>query len=128
MLAPMRTLGNVLWFVFAGVWLALGYAVSGALLCLTLVGIPFAVQAFKLASFSLWPFGRKLVPAPGSGGLLELVVNLLWLVLFGWGLFIAHVVAGLLLCATIVGIPFGVQAFKLSGLALLPFGRMIVED
>ncbi len=123
----MRTLGNLLWFVLAGIWLAAGYAISGVLLCLTIVGIPFAVQAFKLASFSLWPFGRDVVPAAGSGGIVEVLVNLLWLVLFGWELFVAHLVAGLLLCLTIVGIPLGVQAFKLSVLALWPFGRKVVE-
>jgi uncharacterized membrane protein YccF (DUF307 family) len=124
----MRTLGNVLWFFLAGIWLAAGYAVSGLLLCLTIIGIPFALQAFKLAGFSLWPFGRNVVPSRGSGGGLELVVNLIWLVLFGWGLFLAHLVAGAVLCLTIVGIPFGVQAFKLSVLALLPFGREVVES
>jgi uncharacterized membrane protein YccF (DUF307 family) len=123
----MRTLGNLLWFVLAGIWLAAGYAVCGVLLCLTIIGIPFAVQAFKLASFSLWPFGRDVVPAADSGGLVETLVNLLWLVLFGWELFVAHLVAGLVLCLTIVGIPFGVQAFKLSVLALWPFGRKVVD-
>jgi len=123
----MRTLGNVLWFVFAGAWLALGYAVCGLVLCLTIVGIPFGLQAFKLASFSLWPFGRTVEPAVGSGGIVEIVVNLLWLVVFGWELFLAHIGAGLLLCLTIVGIPFGLQAFKLSVLSLWPFGREIVE-
>jgi uncharacterized membrane protein YccF (DUF307 family) len=124
----MRLLGNILWFVLAGIWLALGYAVCGVLLCVTIVGIPFAVQAFKLASYSLWPFGRSVVAGPGSGGILESVVNLLWLVLFGWELFLAHLVAGLILCVTIIGIPFGVQAFKLSVLALWPFGRSVVES
>jgi uncharacterized membrane protein YccF (DUF307 family) len=123
----MRTLGNVLWFVFAGVWLALGYAVCGLLLCVTIIGIPFGVQAFKLASFSLWPFGRTAVPAAGSGDIVEILANLMWLVLFGWELFLAHLGAGLLLCLTIVGIPFGVQAFKLSVVSLWPFGRNIVE-
>jgi uncharacterized membrane protein YccF (DUF307 family) len=123
----MRTLGNLLWFVFAGVWLALGYIVCGLLLCVTIIGIPFAVQAFKLASFSLWPFGRTVEPAADSGGILEVLVNLLWLVFFGWELFLAHLLAGLVLCLTIVGIPFGVQAFKLSALSLWPFGREIVE-
>lgn len=124
----MRTLGNVLWFLLAGIWLALGYALSGVLLCLTLIGIPFAIQAFKLASFSLWPFGREVVSGRGSGSLLEVLVNLLWLVLFGWELFLAHLVVGALLCVTVIGIPFGVQAFKLSVLALWPFGREVVES
>lgn len=124
----MRTLGNVLWFLLAGIWIALGYALSGVLLCLTLIGIPFAIQAFKLASFSLWPFGREVVSGRGSGSLLEVLVNLLWLVLFGWELFLAHLVVGALLCVTVIGIPFGVQAFKLSVLALWPFGREVVES
>ena len=123
----MRTLGNILWFLLAGLWLAMGYAVAGVLLCLTLVGIPFAIQAFKLARFSLWPFGRDVI-ARSSGSLLEVLVNLLWLVLFGWELFLAHLVAGALLCLTVIGIPFGVQAFKLSVLALWPFGREVVES
>ena len=127
-MVQMRTLGNILWFLLAGVWLAVGYAVSGLLLCLTIIGIPFAVQAFKLASFSLWPFGRSVVAGRGSGGVVEVLVNLLWLVLFGWELFLAHLVVGAVLCLTIVGIPFGVQAFKLSVLALWPFGREVVED
>ncbi len=124
----MRTVGNVLWFALSGLWLALGYLVSGASLCLTIVGIPFGMQAFKLAGFTLWPFGRRVVDAPGAGGCLTTVFNVLWLVLFGWELFIGHLVAGLLLCATIVGIPFGVQAFKLSALSLWPFGRIVVDD
>jgi uncharacterized membrane protein YccF (DUF307 family) len=123
----MRTLGNLLWFVFAGIWLAAGYAVAGLVLCVTIVGIPFGIQAFKLASFSLWPFGRTVVPAAASGGIVETLINLLWLVVVGWELFLAHLVAGLVLCVTIIGIPFGVQAFKLSVLALWPFGRDIVE-
>jgi len=123
----MRTLGNLLWLILAGFWLAIGYAASGLLLCLTIVGIPFGVQAFKLAGFTLWPFGRKVVGAPGGSGCLSVVFNILWLMLFGWELFLGHLVSGLLLCATIVGIPFGVQAFKLSVLALWPFGQEIVD-
>jgi uncharacterized membrane protein YccF (DUF307 family) len=123
----MRTLGNLLWLVFAGLWLAAGYALSGLLLCLTLIGIPFGVQAFKLAAFSLWPFGRKVVSGGGPAAVLEVIFNVLWLVLFGWEIFLAQLVAGVLLCLTIVGIPFGLQAFKLSVLALWPFGRNIVE-
>jgi uncharacterized membrane protein YccF (DUF307 family) len=124
----MRTLGNILWFLFSGLWLAIGYALSGASLCLTIIGIPFGFQAFKLAAFTLWPFGRKVVDAPGAGGLLTVIFNVIWLILFGWGMFVGHLVTGLLLCLTIVGIPFGIQAFKLSVLSLWPFGRMIVDD
>jgi uncharacterized membrane protein YccF (DUF307 family) len=124
----MRTIGNVLWFVFAGVWLALSYAVAGLLLCLTIIGIPFGIQAFKLAGFVLWPFGRAVVVRSQQTGLLEVVFNLIWLVLFGWGIFTIHIVSGVVLCITIIGIPFGIQSFKLSVLALWPFGRMIVAE
>jgi len=79
-------------------------------------------------STTLWPFGRKVVEAPGGSGCLSVVFNILWLVLFGWELFLGHLVSGLLLCATIVGIPFGIQAFKLSVLALWPFGQEIVDS
>jgi uncharacterized membrane protein YccF (DUF307 family) len=124
----MLTIGNILWLVFSGFWMAVGYGVSGALLCLTIVGIPFGMQAFKLAGFTLWPFGRKIVDVQGGGGCLSVVFNILWLVLFGWELFLGHLVTGLLLCLTVIGIPFGIQAFKLSVLALWPFGKIIVED
>ena len=111
----MRTIGNILWFIFAGVWLALGYALAGLVMCITIIGIPFGVQAFKLAAFTLWPFGKTVVRSS------------VWLVLFGWEIFLAHLAAGLLLCITIIGIPFGIQAFKLSVLSLWPFGRSIVH-
>lgn len=121
-------MGNILWLVLAGFWLAIGYAVSGLVLCITIIGIPFGIQAFKLAGFVLWPFGRTIVRDPQAGGVLELVFNIIWLLLFGWGLFLAHLLAGVLLCLTIIGIPFGVQAFKLSVLGLWPFGRHAVPD
>jgi uncharacterized membrane protein YccF (DUF307 family) len=122
----VRVVGNVLWVVLAGIWLALGYAISGVLLCITIVGIPFGIQAFKLAQLSLWPFGRTTVPDQGSGGCLQFGFNVLWLILFGWELFLLHLVTGALLCITIVGIPFGIQAFKLSVLSLWPLGRTVV--
>jgi uncharacterized membrane protein YccF (DUF307 family) len=124
-MSVVRVIGNVLWFVLAGVWLALGYAVAGLVLCITIIGVPFGIQAFKLAGFTLWPFGRTVVRSP-DGGCLEVGFNVLWLILAGWALFLAHLVTGVLLCITIVGIPFGVQAFKLSVLALWPFGRSVV--
>ncbi len=122
----MRTLGNILWFVLAGVWLALGYALAGLVLCITIIGIPFGIQAFKLAGFALWPFGREVVRRP-EGGCLEVGFNIVWLVLFGWEIFLVHLVTGAVLCITIIGIPFGIQAFKLSVLALWPFGREVIE-
>jgi uncharacterized membrane protein YccF (DUF307 family) len=124
--ADVRTIGNLLWIIFAGIWLALGYAIAGLVMCITIIGIPFGIQAFKLAQLSLWPFGRTVVPAPATGGVGQLIANLIWLVLFGWEIFLAHLALGALLCITIVGVPFGIQAFKLSVLALWPFGRTVV--
>ena len=121
----MQTLGNVLWVVLAGIWLALGYAIAGLLACVTIVGIPFGIQAFKLAGLALWPFGRTVVRS-AEGGCIELGANVVWLVLVGWEIFLGHLVAGALLCLTIIGIPFGIQAFKLSVLALWPFGRTVL--
>jgi uncharacterized membrane protein YccF (DUF307 family) len=122
----VRVIGNILWLVLAGIWLALGYALAGVVLCITIIGIPFGIQAFKLAGFTLWPFGRTVVRSP-EGGCLEVGFNILWLIVAGWALFLSHLVAGLLLCITIIGIPFGIQAFKLSVLALWPFGRSVVD-
>ena len=121
----MKTIGNLLWLVLAGFWLALGYIIGGLIMCLTIIGIPFGIQSFKLAGLAFWPFGRTAVIG-SSAGPLEIVFNVIWLVLFGWAIFVAHIAAGALLCITIIGIPFGIQAFKLSLLALWPFGRVIV--
>jgi uncharacterized membrane protein YccF (DUF307 family) len=119
--------GNVVWFVFAGVWLAIAYLVAGVTQCLTVIGIPFGVQSFKLAGFALWPFGRVVVQLPTAGSGVSCLGNVIWFVLSGLWLAIAHVFFGLLLCVTIIGIPFGVANFKLAGLALVPFGKTIVR-
>jgi uncharacterized membrane protein YccF (DUF307 family) len=124
----LRIIGNILWLVLGGLWLAVGYGLAGLALCFTIIGIPFGIQAFKLAEFTLLPFGRTVVDAPEGGGCLSVVFNALWLVFFGWELFVGHLLSGVALCLTIVGIPFGIQAFKLSVLALWPFGRVVVED
>jgi uncharacterized membrane protein YccF (DUF307 family) len=117
---------NVIWVVFSGFWLFVGYLFAGALWCITIIGIPFGVQAFKLGLFSLWPFGRAVVKRPTSGGL-NVVMNVLWVVLTGLWLAIGHVVAGIVLCITIIGIPLGLGNFKLVPLAIWPFGRDIVR-
>lgn len=123
----MRTIGNILWFVFAGFWTALQWLLVGALLCLTIVGIPFGVQCFKLAGFVLWPFGRTTA-STSRQPVLGTIGNVVWCLLAGIWIAISYVFAGLLLCLTIIGIPFGVQAFKLAGLALAPFGREVVRS
>jgi uncharacterized membrane protein YccF (DUF307 family) len=123
----MRTIGNILWLLIAGITLALSYILGGILMCITIVGIPFGIQSFKLAGLALWPFGRTTVH-DSMGGCLEVGFNIVWLLLVGWGIFLAHLVVGALLCLTIIGIPFGIQAFKISWLALWPFGRSIVRS
>ncbi len=124
----MRAIGNVLWFLLAGIWLALGYVGAGLVFCITIIGIPFGIQAFKLAGFALWPFGRTVIERDGGPGPFVVLANIVWLVFFGWALFLASLLAGILLCITIIGIPFGIQAFKISVLALWPFGRIVVDD
>ncbi|NBE84094.1 YccF domain-containing protein [Micromonospora sp. NEAU-HG-1] len=123
----IRFLLNVLWLVFGGgLVLAVGYGIA-ALICFALVvTIPFGVAALRLASYSLWPFGRTLVPKPGAGAPSGLA-NLLWVVLAGWWLALSHVLAGVALCVTIVGIPFGIANFKLVPAAFWPLGREVVD-
>ena len=118
---------NLIWLVLAGVELALGYVVGGVVMMITVVGIPFGLQAFKLAGFALWPFGRAVVPDPGGSGVFSGFGNVVWLILVGWWLAAAHVLTGILLCTTLVGIPMGVASFRMAGLALWPFGRKIVD-
>ena len=122
----MRTIGNILWFVLAGWWLALSYLIAGVLACVLIVTIPFGIAAFRLAGYSVWPFGRRVVVARDAG-LPSLIGNVIWIVLFGWELALLHVVAGLLLMITIIGIPFGIAAMKLAVLALVPLGTRVVD-
>jgi uncharacterized membrane protein YccF (DUF307 family) len=123
----MNTVGNVIWLVFGGLFSAIGYLVGGFALCLTIVGIPFGLQCFKLAGFILWPFGREAVSTASSGGCLVTVLNIIWILCGGLWVAIAHVIFGLFLFITIIGIPFARQHFKLVEISLMPFGRKIVE-
>lgn len=121
----MKTLGNILWLVLAGWWLALGYVVAGVVNFIFIITIPFGIASFRLANYSLWPFGRTVVRDPGAGAM-SLLGNVLWLVFGGLSMAVGNVIAGVLLCLTIVGIPLGIAAFKLAGLALMPLGARIV--
>ncbi len=122
----MRTLLNIIWLLLAGLWLAIAYLIAAALLSITIIGIPFAVQAVKLAIYALWPFGRTLVPTGRHRGL-SVIGNVLWFLLAGWWLALSHLVTGCLLCLTIIGIPLGIADFKMAGAALVPFGKEIVR-
>jgi uncharacterized membrane protein YccF (DUF307 family) len=123
----MNALGNLIWLIFGGFLSAMGYVVGGFVLCCTIVGIPFGFQCFKLAGFILWPFGREAVSTSASGGCLVTLLNIIWIVFGGIWVAIVHLVFGLLLCITIIGIPFGRQHFKLVEISLMPFGKRIVD-
>ena len=123
----MKTVLNVIWLVLAGLWLALGYLLAAILLAITIVGLPFAKQSLKLARYSLWPFGWALVESPNRMRTLSAVGNVLWFVLAGWWLALVHLVSGIALCLTIVGIPLGIADIKMAGAALVPFGRSVVR-
>ena len=122
----MRTLLNLLWLVFSGLWLAIGYVLAGVVLCLLIITIPFGVACFRLAAFVLWPFGRALVPNPAAGAP-STVANVLWFILAGVWMALAHLVLGVVLCLTIIGIPLGLGNFKLAAVAIAPLGKEIVS-
>ena len=107
--------------------MAIAYAIAGVIMVVTIIGIPFGVQAFKLAVFTLWPFGRVLVPRHDRIKGLSALANIIWFVLAGWWLALGHLFTGVLLCLTIIGIPLGVGSFKMAGSALVPFGKEIVK-
>lgn len=119
----MGCLGNVLWFIFGGFLSGLSWLLAGILWCVTIVGIPVGMQCFKFVSLSFFPFGKEIRYGGGAGSLL---LNILWLVLSGLPLALESAVLGCLLCVTIVGIPFGLQHFKIAKLALMPFGAEII--
>jgi uncharacterized membrane protein YccF (DUF307 family) len=123
----MRVVLNLLWLILAGVWLALGYLVAAVIMAITIIGLPFAKQALKLAQYALWPVGRTLIKADTRNVGLSVVGNVLWFVLVGWWLALEHLVVGCLLCLTVIGIPLGIGTFKMASAALVPFGRRIVD-
>ncbi len=121
----MNVLLNIIWFVFGGVMIAIEYPISSVLMMITIVGIPFGLQTLKLAVVALWPFGANVVPSGWPSGCLAGVMNVIWWFLGGFAIALTHLAWGLVFCITIVGIPFGVQHFKLMRLALFPFGKAV---
>ena len=119
----MSVLGNIIWLVFGGFFMALEYLVSGFLLCCTIIGIPFGLQVFKIGLVALLPFSQTTVVEEGSRSCLEIIMNVIWFFIGGIWIALSHLGWGLLFCITIVGIPFGIQHFKLMRVALFPFGR-----
>lgn len=121
----MRTLGNILWFVLAGLWLFLAYVVAGILACILIITIPFGIASFRIAGFVVWPFGRTAVKRPTSG-VFSVIGNIIWLILFGWELALAHLLTAAFLAITIIGIPLAIANVKLIPISLWPMGREIV--
>ena len=123
----MNVLGNIVWLILGGLLTAIMYWIAGLLLCCTIIGIPFGVQLLKIGMLALWPFGHELVPKPGnSAGCTSVIFNVLWILLGWWEVALTHITFGLILCCTIVGIPWGLQHFKLALASVLPFGKEIV--
>jgi len=123
----MRTLLNVIWLVLSGFWLALGYAAAGIVMFLLIITIPFGIAAFRLSAYVLWPFGRTVVRRPDAGGA-STIGNVLWFILVGLWMAIAHLVLGVVLCLTVIGIPLGLGNFKLAAVAVAPLGKEIVPS
>ncbi len=119
----MSLLGNIIWLIFGGLLSAITWAVAGLLCCLTIIGIPFGIQCFKIAALVLAPFGREI--ELGEFGFSSALGNILWIIFLGWELCLSHFIAGIIFSITIIGIPFGKQHFKLAGLSFLPFGAQI---
>ena len=117
----------MLWLVLSGFWLALGYVFAGILMCILIITIPFGIASFRLAAYVLWPFGRTVVRAAAVPGTASFVGNVIWFILAGLWLAIGHIVTGILLCLTIIGIPFGIANFKLAFVAIAPLGKEIVS-
>ena len=124
----MNLFGNIIWLIFGGLMAALGYLLGGIVLCITVIGVPWGLQCFKLAGVVLWPFGKKVVRDSDNVGCLNILFNLIWILCGGLYTAIVHTVMGAILCLTIIGIPWGKQHFKLVEISLMPFGRRIVDE
>ncbi|MFD1537827.1 YccF domain-containing protein [Nonomuraea guangzhouensis] len=122
----MRTILNIIWLIFAGVWLAIGYTIAGIICCILIVTIPFGIASFRIAAYALWPFGRTVVRDPDAGAL-STIGNVIWLIFAGFWLAVGHVVTSIPLFLSIIGIPLGVANLKLIPVSLLPLGARIVD-
>ena len=122
----MKILGNLIWLIFGGLAIFLEYMTAGILLCITIIGIPFGLQSFKLGFLALWPFGRKIEYMNNAPGCLSTIMNVIWFFIGGIWITLTHLFFGILLGITIIGIPWAKQHFKMASLALTPFGRKVV--
>ena len=119
----MRTIGNILWFIFGGLLGGLAWIFAGYIWCITIIGIPVGLQCFKFATLAFWPFGKEIVY---GNGMFSFLVNLIWIIFFGWEMALGNLIVGCILCITIVGIPFEKQFFKMARLSFMPFGASVI--
>lgn len=123
----MRLLGNLIWLIFGGIIIAIEYFIGSLVLMITIIGIPFGIQTLKMAALAIWPFGRDTRVHSRASGCLYILMNIIWLLTGGLWIAATHAIFGVILCITIIGIPFGLQHFKLTAIALSPFGRDIIK-
>jgi len=121
----MRAILNIIWLVFCGIWMAIGYAFAGLICFILIITIPFGIASWRIANYVLWPFGRT-IDRREHAGVASLIGNIIWIILFGWWLAIGHLVFGIAMCLTIIGIPLGLASFKIIPITLLPLGVQIV--
>jgi uncharacterized membrane protein YccF (DUF307 family) len=122
----MKTILNLIWLVLCGFWMAIAYVVAGIICCILIITIPFGIASFRIAALALWPFGKKVVERPTAGAA-SMIGNVIWLIFAGIWLAIGHVLTGIALCITIIGIPLGIANFKLIPVSLMPLGKEIVS-
>lgn len=123
----MRLILNVIWLVLCGWWMAIAYVIAGVICAILIITIPFAIASFRIASYVIWPFGRSIT-VRRDAGVASIIGNIIWIVLLGWELAIGHLLAGIALCITIIGIPLGLANFKLIPISLVPLGVQIVRS
>ena len=122
----MKTILNLLWLVFSGFWLFLGYMFAAVIMFIFIITIPWGIASARIGVYALWPFGKTVIEKP-TAGLGSLLGNVIWVVLAGWWIALEHIISGVLLCVTIIGIPFGIANFKMVPIALMPLGKVIVD-
>lgn len=123
----MSLLGNIIWLIFGGFISGLGYIIGGLGICVSIIGIPFGLQQIKLGLATMTPFGKEIEVSPDAGSTLNTILNVIWVISIGWGIALSHLLHGLILAITIIGLPFAKQHFKLMPLALFPFGRELKD-
>ena len=121
----MRLFGNILWFIFGGLLSGLAWVLAGCVWCVSIIGIPVGLQCFKFASLAFWPFGKDVVYGSGT---FNLIVNIIWILVFGIPMAVCNLIVGAAWCITIIGIPFGTQFFKIARLSLMPFGASVISS